>query len=106
MRSKYLTVILVLSFLLISCRDDIVEFSEIKKDSGSIYLNSVPQGAEIFVRDMRTNLNTPKNFPELDPGEYYFTLKLVGYKDTTVVATVESGKNNLLSIFLKREIPK
>ncbi|MBU2492734.1 MAG: PEGA domain-containing protein [Bacteroidetes bacterium] len=104
MKKVFLTAVFVISFFLISCREDIVEFAEIQKDSGSLFLSSYPQGAVIFLKDTQTNFKTPEEFDELEPGEYIITLKLDGYSDTTIVVNVESGKRNFLSIFLNKKI--
>ena len=93
-------IIIIVSFLF-SCREGIVEYPEIEKDNGAIYLDSSPRGALIFVKDTRTELKTPEEFQDLQPGEYVFTLKLDGYNDTTIIATVESGKDRFFSINLK-----
>jgi len=100
----FLFVILVITSAFFSCREDIVEFNNIERDNGSIYLNSFPEGAEIFLMDSRTNFTTPEEFKDLAPGDYVFTLKLSGYKDTTVVLNVESGKIKSFSILLKRKL--
>lgn len=104
MHKLLLAGLIIISSFLFSCREDLVEFADIQKDSGSIYLNSFPQGAEIFLKNTKTSFKTPEEFQELDPGEYVFTLKLNGYNDTTIVAKVESGKNNFLSVYLRRKI--
>ena len=85
-----------------SCREDLVKFEDLEKDNGSLYLNTFPEGAEIFLKDTKTNLKTPEQFEELEPGEYVFTLKLDGYSDTTIVMNVESGKKKTFKIYLKK----
>lgn len=103
MKKIFLFGLLIVTSAFFSCREDIVEFNNIERDNGSIYLNSFPEGAEIFLMDSKTNLKTPEEFQELAPGDYVFTLKLSGFNDTTVVINVESGRTNSLNIRLKRK---
>lgn len=103
MKKIFPVLLLIAASAFFSCREDIVEFNNIERDNGSIYLNSFPEGAEIFLMDSETNLRTPEEFQELAPGDYIFTLKLSGYSDTTVVINVTSGRINSLNVRLKRK---
>ena len=55
-----------------------IELQKIKY-SGSISLASEPSDAEIFVSDTSTGKFTPDNLTNLDPGNYFITLKLKNY---------------------------
>lgn len=99
---KLSLIVVLFSMIFLSCREGLVEYSELDKENGAIFLDSYPRGAEIFLKDTKTELTTPEEFEELQPGEYIFTLRLNGYEDTTIVAKVESGKNRFFSINLKR----
>lgn len=98
---KFLVLFSAILFCFISCREEVVTFEEIEADGGSLFLRSTPVGAEIFIRNTNTQKVTPDIFEELTPGEYFVTLKLMGFQDTSFVVNIESKKNKLLNIRLK-----
>ena len=56
--------------------------------TGSIFLNSSPPGAQIWVSGLHTGKVTPDSIVGLVPNDYTVTLKLSGYRDTTFIITV------------------
>ena len=102
MLKKTLVLIFFASLLLHGCREDIVEFEDLERDGGSLFINSNPPGASIFFENVNTRLLTPNEFEDIAPREYLVTLKLPGYEDATVVVSIESGMDKFLNIIMRR----
>jgi hypothetical protein len=65
------------------------------KTTGSVFLQSIPSGAQIFVSGTNTNKTTPEGIINLEAGDHEFTLKLNGYIDTTFnVTVVKDGRTD------------
>lgn len=60
--------------------------------TGSIYLESTPAGAEIWVDGINSGKVTPDSVVDLDEGNRNITLKLADYDDTTFTMTVIAGQ--------------
>lgn len=58
---------------------------------GSIFVQSVPASAEIYVSDKFTNKTTPDTIKNLISGTYKVTLKFTGYSDTTFYVDVSQN---------------
>ncbi len=89
---KLLFVILpvLLALLFVSCEDSATD-PIITPTTGSILVTSSPVGASIWVNNTATGKVTPDSVTGLDAGSVNITLKLSGYRDTTVSVTVTAG---------------
>ncbi|MCX6151851.1 MAG: PEGA domain-containing protein [Ignavibacteriales bacterium] len=61
--------ILSLSFLIISCKEKVIEVHE-ALPNGSIFFDSRPQGTQIFLQDTFTSKVTPDSITNLSPDSY------------------------------------
>jgi hypothetical protein len=61
-------------------------------EPGSIYITSIPSGAEIWIDNTNSNLTTPDTVTNVDEGVRSVTLKLMDYNDTTFSLSVTSGQ--------------
>jgi hypothetical protein len=95
--------LLFLFFVIVSCREDIVEFENENKFVGSISVDSQPEGALIFLHNENTDKKTPYVFVNLDPGSYPVTLKLDGYADTTIVKIVQANGSSSIEVSLSKK---
>ena len=59
---------------------------------GSIYLQSSPELAEIWLNGINTSLTTPHYITSVEVGVYSITLKLTDYNDTTFSVSVTAGQ--------------
>lgn len=86
---KYLTLplILLLGILVTSCSDTTTNPPPVTQQ-GSIFINSDPAGAEIWLDGQNTGKVTPDSITALDPGSYQVTLKLGSFNDISFTATV------------------
>ena len=73
-------------------------------ESGSIFLESLPAGAQIFLSGINTNKVTPSAIENLDEGPHQFTLKLNGYNDTTFNAAIIKNQQVSKNITLVKKI--
>ena len=73
------------------------------KTTGSIFLQSVPNGAQIFIYGNNTNKTTPEGIVNLEEGNYEFSLKLAGYNDTTFNVTIFKDQRVDKTIILKKD---
>lgn len=92
----FITALVLLS--IISCREEILEFTE-HPETGKLYINSTPKGAEIFLNDNRLWKNTPDSLIDITAGFYSVKLRLIGYPDKRVNVNVLAGKKNFVNIF-------
>jgi len=60
--------------------------------NGSIYIESSPAGAEIWLNGVNTSLTTPDTITGVLEGIYSITLKLTNYNDTTFSISVIAGQ--------------
>ena len=72
------------------------------KTTGSVFLQSVPNGAQIFIAGVNTNKITPEGIVNLEEGEHEFTLIYAGYNDTTFSLTIIKGQRIDKTIILKK----
>ncbi len=73
------------------------------KTTGSVFLQSVPNGAQIYISGTNTNKTTPEGIINLKEGDYEFTLKLPGYNDTTFNVDIIKDKRVDKTIILKKD---
>lgn len=86
-----------LTFIAESDRNFVANFEEI----GNLIINTDPIGADIFLNDEFTGLQTPQTFVDLVAGEYTVTLKLPDFADTSIVTNVFSNQStDLGTVFL------
>lgn len=95
---KLLILLAVTSLLLFSCSSEENPVTPLK---GNIYIESSPQGAEIWINGENTELITPNSVKDLTAGNYLITLKLQNYNDTTFSVIVNEGKLTSVSIAFK-----
>ncbi|HMU42057.1 MAG TPA: PEGA domain-containing protein [Ignavibacteriaceae bacterium] len=91
--NKILSLLFILSigFVLSSC-DSTTDPVIPPVTTGSIYLESTPAGAEIWVDGINSGKVTPDSVVNLDEGNRNITLKLADYDDTTFTMTVIAGQ--------------
>jgi thermitase len=84
---------------------------EILQSNGSIFVESNPAGARIYLDNSDTGFITPKTLPGLATGSHVIRCRLDGYNDNSTTATVNSGQvtnvtlnllNNVTSISLSK----
>jgi PEGA domain len=85
----YLILILVLGLLIASCDNTTTEPTT-GPTTGSIIIESEPTGAAIYLDGSNTGQITNDTLADVDFGSHDITLKLDGYRDTTVTASISS----------------
>ena len=100
MRKIFFLLLLVIGVFVVSCREAVVEFP-VEKETGSVYIFSFPQGADIYMNQSWTGKSTPDSLVSLQPGTYSVKLKLLGFMDTTISVNVFQGRKNYYSINLR-----
>ncbi len=85
--------ILLLGLALISCDDSTTDPVD---DNGSIYIESDPIGAEIWLDGVNTGTVTPGSV-DATPGSHIVTLKKDGYADLELNVSVSAGQEFLLT---------
>ncbi len=102
MNSLYSVIIIITSIIFLNCcRQDIVEFN-LDSNEGSLYIDSSPQYASIYLRGEYSGKHTPEWLSQLEKGNYRITLKLNGYVDTTFRVDVEGAKRKYLLVTLQK----
>ena len=86
----YLVLFLFLSIFLASCDNSSNNPTAPTIDSGSIIVGSDPAGAQIFLDNSSTGKVTNDTLKNVSFGSHTITLKLDGYRDTTVSASISS----------------
>lgn len=91
----YLLLFVAAGLVLVSCdsEDDPITPAE----PGSIFVSSIPSGAQIWINGVNTNRFTPDTVKNLDPAVYSVTLKLTDYNDTTFSASVSSNETTVVT---------
>ncbi|MCP5064420.1 MAG: PEGA domain-containing protein [Ignavibacteriae bacterium] len=84
---------LLISITFISCDETATDPVD---ETGTIFVDSNPQGAEIWLDDVNTNKFTPATITA-DEGVRTVTLKLEGFEDLTITVSVESGNESIVS---------
>ena len=85
---------LLISITFISCEDDAI--TDPVDETGTIFVDSTPQGAEIWLDDVNTNKFTPATITA-DEGLRTVTLKIEGFEDLTISVSVEAGNESTIS---------
>jgi hypothetical protein len=92
-------ILLFISLMFYSCNDTTTNPET--PTTGSVYITSVPAGAQIWLNGVNQIKVTPDSLKNLTAGSFQITLKLTGYKDTTfsvdVTANQTTNKNVVLT---------
>ncbi len=99
---KKLIFFLIIFLALLGCREDVVEFS-LEQSTATVFVNSFPRDADIFLNNNSTGKQTPDSLKYLDPGSYLITLKLAGYRDSSITVTVKAADRPNVFVSLKSE---
>jgi hypothetical protein len=91
---------LIFMILFFGCREDAVQYS-LEQSTADVYVNSFPREAEIFLNNNFTGKTTPDTLKYLDPGTYLLTLRLDGFRDSTVSLHVEAMDKKSVYISLE-----
>src|SRR6056297_3391837 len=75
---------------------------EKEETTGSLYINSNPSGAYIYINGNYKGTTT-KTIEELEPGDYSLKLTKNGYNDKTENITIEAGKRETAYITLQEK---
>jgi hypothetical protein len=87
----YLLVLFFLGFLITSCNNSTNEPTAPTITTGSIIIESEPAGAQIFLDGSSSSSGvTNDTLTGIDFGSHSITLKLDGYRDTTVSVSISS----------------
>ena len=89
---KILLISILLGFLLISCGDSSTD----PEATGTIYVESEPSGAEIWVDSVDSGALTPGSV-EASAGSHTVTLRKDGYQDIEFNVSVSAGKEYTLT---------
>lgn len=92
-----LLIMLLFVILVLGCREEIIDFTE-HPETGKLYINSTPKGAEIFLNDNRLWKNTPDSLLDIKAGVYSVKLRLIGYPEERVLINVQAGKKNFVDV--------
>lgn len=65
--------------------------------TGSIYVDSSPQGADIYLDDTSENLVTPSTLTDVEPNSHTIILKKPGFEDCSLIVNVEAGRTVCIS---------
>ena len=99
--NKYvlLPLALVLGILIASCSDTTTNPPPIE-ETGSIFINSVPAGADIAIDGVSTGKSTPDSVTGVRTGSRSVTLTLSGYRDTTFTVNVVANLQTVKQVTL------
>lgn len=98
----YILLVFAAAFLLASCETS--TDPDPAGGSGSIFIQSTPAGAQIWVNGSNTNKVTPDSVTGLAEGNVNVTLKLTNYKDTTISVPVTDGFQTSRSVTLTTDL--
>ncbi len=93
----YIPIVIFLGVLIASCSDTTTNPPPVT-ETGSILIDSSPQGAQIILDGTNTGKFTPDSVNNIDAGSHSVTISLNGYRDTTISVTVVA--NQLVSKFV------
>ncbi|MCF8268200.1 MAG: PEGA domain-containing protein [Ignavibacteriales bacterium] len=95
----FLLLLLLTLFMSVGCREELIVNNN--KEYGTIYVDSSPLNAAIFITGKNTAKVTPDSLKNIYPGLYSITLRLSGFRDTTLAVKVEAGRRVLVNIVMK-----
>ena len=77
-----------------------IDYSGNSSMFGSIFCDSSPENAEIFINDSSSGHFTPYTFTDILPGDYEIRFHLNNFKDDSINVSVSSGSTNNASMYL------
>lgn len=80
-----------------------VDMSIISPTEGSFSISSIPQGADIYIDNVKYSTKTPATIEHLIPKVYTIVLKKTGYNDYTTMVNAIAGQTISINVTL---IPK
>ena len=92
-KNIFFMILLIISAAFISCDD---ESTDPVPDTGTIYIESEPSEAEIWIDGVNTGVLTPGTV-ETTPGSHVVTLKKEGYGDLDITVAVTAGEEFVLT---------
>jgi hypothetical protein len=99
----YLAFVMLLGLFLSACEDSTTDPVD-GTDTGSIYIQSSPAGATIYVDGTSSGKSTPDSVLSLSTGSHTIKLVLSNYKDTTFTVTVNKGLQTSKSVTLTSDL--
>lgn len=100
-RLAFTFILLIISIFVGDCVDEHF-INVIENDlTGSIYIESIPTGAKIFLMDTETKKVTPDSIVNLESGSYNIKLSLEDFQDTTFSIQVYKSQKSTKIISLK-----
>lgn len=96
--------LIIVSFAILfssGCKENSSTEANTEQSGGSIFINSNPQNANIFLLGTDTKKVTPDSIINLEPGTYNITLKLYNYLDTSFNVDVHNKLTTSKSVDLK-----
>ena len=95
-----LPLLLILGFFFSACNSDTTNPVNTPPTTGSIYIQSTPGGAQIWVDGTNSTNVTPDSVIGLSAGNHLVTLKLATFFDDTATVPVNAGYQAQLSLIL------
>lgn len=99
-----LAILLALTFVYVGCSDDDDNGTD-PPTTGTIQVNSTPNGATISLNDSNTQRTTPATLTNIAPGTYSVSLNLTGYEEFTASVTVTAGQTSTVNATLVQSDP-
>lgn len=98
----FLPIILFTTFFFISCEDSTTDPGG-EVTTGTLFVQSTPAGAQIWVDGSNSGKVTPDSVKNLSAGTHSLTLKFDGYKDSVQTSiTITAGSTTTRNITLTR----
>lgn len=97
-------ILLLFGLLITSCDEETTSPESGGTNKGSIFIQSTPSGAQIFVNGSNSSKVTPDTIKNLDSGFVNITLKLAGYKDTTFSREIVPNMVRSVSITMSADL--
>jgi PEGA domain len=91
--------LIITTIILYKCVDEIV-VPDLAKPNGNVYLESVPEAAEIILDSVKTDKSTPDSLSNLTAGKHFITLKKADYMDTTITSNIVENQTIFHKIIL------
>ncbi len=98
-----LLIIFTTAFAFVACDDEATAPIPVD-ETGNIFVESTPAGAEIWLDGTNTGKVTPDSLTDLDEGTYDVTLKLENYSDTTVSIIVTADQTASKTVTLTSDL--
>lgn len=92
-----LTLLMLSGLILLSCDSTDDPITPTPDPKGSLFVSSIPSGAQIWVNGLNSNKVTPDTVTNLDPAVYNVTLKLQDYNDSTFQVSVSANQTSVVT---------